>query len=152
MPKVTKLHEVAHSARDMYELVADVEKYPEFLPLCQSLSVRSRKQREGRTMLIADMTVAYKVIKESFTSQVMLNPEELTIDVKYLDGPFRYLDNHWQFRETGRDSCEINFDLDYELRSRSLQLVMGSVFDLAFSRFTTAFEDRANKIYGETTV
>ena len=100
-------------------------------------------------MLIADMTVAYKVIKETFTSQVILKPQDLAIDVKYLDGPFKYLDNQWRFRELGKKSCEISFELDYQLRSRSLQLVMGSVFDLAFSRFTTAFEDRANKIYGE---
>ncbi len=135
----------------MYDLVADVEKYPEFLPLCRSLNVRSKKQREGRVMVIADMTVAYKFIQESFTSQVILDPEKLAIDVKYLDGPFRYLHNHWRFSELDEHRCEVSFDLDYELRSRSLQMVMGSVFDLAFSKFTTAFEKRADDIYGKRT-
>ncbi len=149
LPEIKKLHRVNHTAIDMFELVADVEKYPQFLPLCQSLSIRSRQEREGRVMLVADMTVAYKMIKESFASQIHLHRQALAIDVKYLDGPFRYLDNQWRFLQTDDGGCEIDFLLDYQLRSRALQLVMGSVFDLAFGKFTRAFENRADTVYGK---
>ena len=81
----------------MYDLVADVEHYPQFLPLCDGLTVRSRKERDGKTLLVADMTVGYKAIRETFTTQVLLKPEEHAIDVQYLDGPFKYLDNRWRF-------------------------------------------------------
>ena len=81
----------------MFALVADIEKYPQFLPLCTGLTVRSRKERDGRTLLVADMSVGYKAIRETFTTQVFLKPDERLIDVKYIDGPFRYLENHWRF-------------------------------------------------------
>ena len=81
----------------MFALVADIEKYPQFLPLCTGLTVRSRKERDGRTLLVADMSVGYKAIRETFTTQVFLKPDERIIDVKYIDGPFRYLENHWRF-------------------------------------------------------
>ena len=89
MPKHAETRRVPWTAAQMYGLVADVERYPEFLPLCEALTVRSRKERDGKTLLIADMTVGYKAIRETFTSQVLLKAEELAIDVKYLDGPFK---------------------------------------------------------------
>lgn len=131
----------------MYNLVADVEKYPEFLPLCDGLTVRSRKERETKTLLVADMTVGYKAIRETFTTQVLLKPEESAIDVKYLDGPFKYLDNRWRFEPTEDGGCSVYFFIDYEFKSRLLGALMGSMFDRAFRMFAEAFEARADKIY-----
>jgi len=147
MPKFENARVVRHSPRKMFDLVADVERYPEFLPLCQSLGVRSRRERDGKTLLIADMTVAYKLVRETFTSQVLLKPDDLQIDVKYVDGPFRYLENRWRFVDDPA-GCRVEFFIDYEFRSRSLGLLMGSMFDFAFRRFASAFEERADRIYG----
>lgn len=133
----------------MFDLVADVERYPEFLPLCEALSVRSRKQGDSKTLLIADMTVGYKAIRETFTSQVLLKPGDLAIDVKYLDGPFKYLDNTWTFEPRAEGGCEVKFFIDYEFKSRVLGALMGTMFDRAFRMFAEAFEKRAQAIYGE---
>lgn len=149
MPQFTTVRRVHHRAEQMFGLVADVEKYPEFLPMCEALSVRSRKERDGKALLIADMTVGYKLIRETFTSQVLLKPAENIIDVKYLDGPFRYLDNRWTFKPVGDGSeCDVEFFIDYEFKSRTLGLLMGTMFDLAFKKFSEAFEKRADQIYG----
>ncbi|GAC1042176.1 type II toxin-antitoxin system RatA family toxin [Rhizobium sp. No.120] len=131
----------------MFDLVADVERYPEFLPLCEALTVRSRKERDGKTLLVADMTVGYKAIRETFTTQVLLNKAERAIDVKYIDGPFKYLDNRWRFQPAEDGGSVIDFFIDYEFKSRILGALMGSMFDRAFRMFTDAFETRANKIY-----
>ena len=146
MPKFENHRPVRHSAEDMFALVADVEKYPQFLPLCEALNVRSRKERDGRTLLVADMTVGYKAIRETFTTQVLLNPAELTIDVKYIEGPFKYLDNRWKFQQAPEGSV-VDFYIDYEFKSRILGAVMGSMFDRAFRMFAEAFEARADMIY-----
>ncbi len=100
MPQFETHRPVPHSADQMFDLVADVEHYPQFLPLCEALSIRSRKERDGKVLLIADMTVGYKAIRETFTTQVLLNRAERLIEVKYIDGPFSYLDNRWRFEET----------------------------------------------------
>jgi len=146
VPKFENARVVRHTPDEMFDLVADVERYPEFLPLCQSLVVRSRRERDGKTLLIADMTVAYKMIRETFASQVLLKPGEREIDVKYVDGPFRYLENRWTFLEVPA-GCEVRFFIDYEFKSRTLGILMGSMFDYAFRRFATAFEERADKVY-----
>ena len=148
MPQFETAHRVAHSPEQMFALVADVEKYPEFLPLCEALSVRTRRQREGRTMLIADMTVGYKAIRETFTSQVHLKPDKTTIAVLYLDGPFRYLNNIWRFEPAEGGGSVVHFFIDYEFKSRILGALMGSMFDRAFRMFSDAFEKRADAIYG----
>jgi coenzyme Q-binding protein COQ10 len=139
---------VAHSAEDMFALVADVERYPEFVPLCRSLRVRSRSNADGREVLVADMTAAYKMFRETFASRVTLDRETREILVEYLDGPFKHLENRWRFVPLGADSSEIDFYLEYEFRRRSLQLLMGAMFDSAFSRFADAFEHRADVVYG----
>ena len=136
----------------MFDLVADIERYPEFVPLCDALAIRSRREKGGRSFLIADMTVGYKAIRETFTSQVLLNPAELEIHAQYLDGPFRYLDNRWSFAETGPESCDVHFSIDYEFKSRVLAALMGAMFDRAFRMFAEAFEKRARAIYGEAGV
>ncbi|MGV1914188.1 type II toxin-antitoxin system RatA family toxin [uncultured Agrobacterium sp.] len=149
MPQFETRRLVKHSPDRMYDLVADVEKYPEFLPLCDGLTVRSKKERDGKTLLVADMTVGYKAIRETFTTQVLLKPEERAIDVKYLDGPFRYLDNRWRFEPTDNGGCSVYFFIDYEFKSRLLGALMGSMFDRAFRMFAEAFEARADRIYAE---
>jgi len=149
MPQFTTTRRVRHSAADMFDLVADVERYPEFVPLCKSLAVRRRnKDGEGREVVIADMTVAYKMIRETFTSRVTLDRDKREIFVEYLEGPFRAMNNRWRFRPMGDQACEVEFFITYEFRSRTLGLLMGSIFDAAFRRFSAAFERRADQVYG----
>ena len=147
MPQFETRRSVPHSADEMFALVADVERYPEFLPLCEGLTVRSRKERDGKELLVADMTVGYKAIRETFTTQVLLNRTERAIDVKYIDGPFRYLDNRWRFEPLPEGGSSVHFFIDYEFKSRILGALMGSMFDRAFRMFTDAFEKRAAAIY-----
>ncbi len=149
MPKFNTTRIVKHSPENMFALVMDVEKYPLFLPLCEGLVVKSRKEREGKTLLIAAMTVGYKAIRETFTSQVLADPVVRVIDVQYLDGPFKYLHNKWTFEPNGDGGCVVGFFIDYEFKSRMLGMVMGSMFDIAFRRFSQAFEERADLIYGK---
>jgi coenzyme Q-binding protein COQ10 len=133
----------------MFDLVADVEKYPQFVPLCQSLRVRSRADKdEGVEVLTASMTIAYKLIQQTFTSRVTLDRPNLKILVEYLDGPFSRLQNRWTFKPTGDDACEVEFYIDYEFRSRTFGMLMGAVFDTVFRKMAAAFEERADKVYG----
>ncbi|MFZ2067657.1 MAG: type II toxin-antitoxin system RatA family toxin [Xanthobacteraceae bacterium] len=148
MPEFSTRRRVQHSAADMFDLVANVERYPEFVPLCQSLKVRRRTIENAKEVIVADMTIAYKVVSETFTSRVTLERERLTILVEYIEGPFRRMNNRWTFRPVDDKSCEVEFFLTYEFRSRTLGLLMGSVFDAAFRRFATAFERRADQVYG----
>ncbi len=149
MPQFSTTRRVQHSAADMFDLVADVEHYPEFVPLCRSLEVRNRtRDSEGREVIVADMTVAYKLIRETFTSRVTLDRKKLQILVEYLEGPFQRMSNRWSFRPIDDSTCEVEFFIAYEFRSRTLGLLMGTVFDAAFRRFASAFERRADKVYG----
>ena len=149
MPSFRIKRRVRHSAEHMFDLVADVERYPEFVPLCRELKVRKRStEAEGVEVVIADMTVAYKLVREAFRSRVMLNRPKLQILVEYLEGPFSHLENRWTFHQTGENACEVEFFIDYEFRSRTLGLLMGAMFDAAFRRFATAFERRADEVYG----
>ena len=149
MPQFSTTRRVQHSAADMFDLVADVERYPQFVPLCQFLAVRRRStDEEGREVIVADMTVAYKFVRETFTSRVTLDRPNQTILVEYLEGPFRRMNNRWSFRPVSETSCEVEFFLAYEFRSRTLGVLMGGVFDAAFRRFAAAFERRADQVYG----
>jgi coenzyme Q-binding protein COQ10 len=149
MPQFTTTRHLRHSCANMFDLVADVERYPELVPLCSSLKVKRRiEEPEGVVILIADMTVAYKLIRESFVSRVTLDRPSLEILVEYLEGPFSHLENRWTFRPTGERTCEVRFFISYDFKSRMLGMLMGSMFHMAFRRFAAAFEQRANKIYG----
>jgi coenzyme Q-binding protein COQ10 len=148
MPQFSTVHRVRHSAAHMYDLVADVERYPEFVPLCRSLRIRKRiPEPEGVEILVADMTVAYKFVHETFTSRVTLDRPNLQILVEYLEGPFSRLENRWAFHPTGEHICNVEFFISYEFKSRTLGLLMGTMFDAAFRRFATAFERRADVVY-----
>jgi coenzyme Q-binding protein COQ10 len=147
MPSFRTTRRVPHSADEMFALVADVEKYPLFLPLCEALRVRRREERDAHPILIADMTVAYKIFRETFSSRVTLDRGANKILVEYLDGPFSHLENRWTFKPL-ENGCEVQFFIEWELRSRALSLLVGSVFDRVFRRYAEAFEKRADDVYG----
>jgi len=136
----------------MFDLVADVEHYPEFVPLCRDLKVKVRTKGEGTEILVADMTVAYKLVRETFTSRVTLDQPKLQILVEYLSGPFSHLQNRWVFQPVDEKSCDVEFFIAYEFKSRVLAALMGAMFDTAFRRFADAFEKRADEVYGKPTV
>src|SRR5579871_5877730 len=149
MPQFRTRRRVHHAASDMFDLVADMEKYPQFVPLCQAMRVRRRTMSgEGIETAIAEMTVAYKLVRETFTSRVTLDRPNLEILVEYLDGPFSRMENRWDFRPAGEQLCDVEFFIVYEFRSRMLGVMMGAVFDAAFRRFAEAFERRADAVYG----
>ncbi|WP_051630818.1 type II toxin-antitoxin system RatA family toxin [Afifella pfennigii] len=139
---------VEHSAHEMFDLVADVEKYPEFVPFCERLVVRGRKHLEGHTIMVADMTVGYKMLRETFTSKVTLDRQALTIRADYLDGPFRTMENVWRFEPLGEHRSKIHFCIEYEFKSRTLAALMGAMFDRVFRTFAHSFEKRADTLYG----
>ena len=131
----------------MFQVVAAVDKYPEFLPLCESIYVASRERRGAAIELVATMSIGYQALAESFTSRVMLHPDEREIFVTYLDGPFSHLENRWAFRDLS-GSSEVEFFIEYEFRSTMLALLMGALFDKAVRKFASAFEERAYQLYG----
>jgi len=150
MPAFRNERRVRHAAAEMFALVADVERYPEFVPLCQGLKVRRRETSEaGIETLIADMEVGYRAIRETFTSRVALDPARLKIVVEYVDGPFSRLENVWNFRDSAEAGAStVDFYIAYEFRSRVLAALMGAMFDAAFRKFSAAFEARADAVYG----
>src|SRR6201986_3150105 len=148
MPRFSSKRRVNHSAPQMFDLVADVERYPEFVPLCKSLKIRQRTPKpDGTEILISDMTVSFKLVREAFTSRVTLDRPNLKIMVEYLQGPFSNLENRWSFEPRSDTGCDVGFFLSYELKSRMLAMLMVSMFDPAFQRFAAAFEKRADAIY-----
>jgi coenzyme Q-binding protein COQ10 len=152
MPEFSTTRRVRHNASDMFDLVADVERYPEFLPLCSGMKLRSRKeQAEGVVVIVADMTVAFKLIRETFRSRATLDRANLRILVEYLEGPFSRMENRWEFHPVQDNLCDVKFFITYEFRSRMLGMLMGAMFDTAFRRFAVAFEQRADVIYGRKT-
>ena len=151
MPRFSSKRRVRYTASQMFDLVADVERYPEFVPLCHSLKVRQRTLKEdGTEVVVADMTVSFKLVKETFTSRVTLDRANLKILVEYLRGPFSSLENRWTFEPRGATVSDVTFFIAYEFKSRMLALLMGSMFDAAFGRFSAAFEKRADAIYGRS--
>ncbi len=152
MPVFRDERRVRHTADQMFDLVADVERYPEFVPLCKALGVRTRRpETDGRETLVADMTVGYKLIRETFTSRISLDKPNLKLRVEYIDGPFSRLENIWAFKDEAEpEGSRVCFFIDYEFKSRTLGVLMGSMFDAAFRKFATAFEHRADAVYGRS--
>lgn len=149
MPQFSTKRRVRHSAADMFDLVADVEKYPDFVPLCDGMKVRSQTDKDdGVTVMVAEMTVAYKMIRQTFTSRATLDKSNLKILVEYLDGPFSRMQNRWAFSASGEGESEIEFFIDYEFKSRTFGMLMGAVFDTVYRRMAAAFEKRADEVYG----
>jgi coenzyme Q-binding protein COQ10 len=150
MPRFSNKRRVQHRAEQMFDLVADVERYPEFVPLCQSMKIRQRMPMpDGTEIVVAEMVVSFKLVRETFTSQVTLDRPNLKILVEYLQGPFSTLENRWTFEPKGDKSCDVGFFIAYEFKSRMLGMLMGAMFDTAFSRLSAAFEKRADQVYGK---
>jgi coenzyme Q-binding protein COQ10 len=155
MPSFDTSRRVRHSAAQMFDLVADIESYPAFLPLCLGTRVLRRTAAaggDGVELIVAEMRIGYKAIRETFTSRVTLDRSRLLIDVEYVDGPFRRMHNRWSFADedaaNGAACSRVDFFIDYEFRNRALALLMGVMFDKAFRRFAQAFEERADQVYG----
>lgn len=144
---------MGHRAEQMFDLVADVERYPEFVPLCQALRIKRRSPGTGGgEVLLAEMEVGFKAIRERFLSRVTLDRPRMKILVEYVDGPFSHLENAWTFRDESDDTrraSSVGFFIDYQFRSRTLGMLMGSMFDVAFHKFSAAFEARADQVYGK---
>lgn len=148
MPSFRTSHVVRHAPDQMFDLVADVEAYPQFVPLCQSLRIRRRSTRaDGAETIVAEMEVGYKKIRERFTSRVTLDRAAKTIEVEYIDGPFSHLENLWRFSPAEDGRCRVEFFIAYEFRSRALASLMGAMFEAAFRKFSAAFESRADDIF-----
>jgi coenzyme Q-binding protein COQ10 len=149
MPRFSNKRRVLHTADQMFNLVADVERYPEFVPLCAALKVRQRNAKpDGTEVIVADMTVSFKLVKETFTSRVTLDRAGRKILVEYVSGPFSLLENRWTFEPKEGCACDVGFFIAYEFKSRMLAMLMGTMFDTAFARLSAAFEKRADAIYG----
>ncbi len=149
MPRFETTRRVPYTADQMFAVVADVENYPLFVPMCEGLKITSRQDDGVTTHLVATMGIGYKAIRETFTTRVVLHPQGAPphIEVAYLDGPFHHLDNRWRFVDRERGS-DVYFFIDYQFRNAMLGLVMGAVFDKAFRKFAEAFEVRARAVYG----
>jgi coenzyme Q-binding protein COQ10 len=143
MPTHAEKRKLPYTPEQLYLLVSDIEKYPEFLPWCIALRIRKRDTAQ----INADMIIGFKVFREKFTTRVSLDPP-YRLDVEYLDGPFKYLNNHWIFNPMGEGGCEIDFYVDFEFKSMILQKAIGVVFNEAVQKMINAFEARAHKIYG----
>ncbi|MCB2054135.1 MAG: type II toxin-antitoxin system RatA family toxin [Geminicoccaceae bacterium] len=143
MPTHAEKRRLPYAPEQMYELVAAVDRYPEFLPWCKAARIT---RREG-DVFFADLIIAFKVFRERFASRVELIPET-GVDVAYVDGPFRYLNNHWRFRPDEGGGCIVDFYVDFEFRSRVLQKLIGLLFEEAVRRMVAAFEARAAELYG----
>jgi coenzyme Q-binding protein COQ10 len=142
MPTHAEKRILPYTPQQLFELVADVEQYPKFLPW--AIACRIRKREEA--VIYADLVIGFKMIREKFTSKVTLNPYD-RIDVTYTEGPFRYLNNHWIFREV-EGGTEIDFFVDFEFRSKILQTIIGALFNEAVKLMVGAFEKRAHQLYG----
>jgi coenzyme Q-binding protein COQ10 len=151
MPSFSTTRRVPFTPRQMFDLVADVERYPEFLPLCEGLTVKKRWREGDKEMLLAEMTVGYRAVRETFVSRVILDLARLQVDAGNppgtVTGPFRQLHNRWNFAHPP-EGCDVQFFISYEFRSLMLQMLVGSLFDRVFRRYTLAFEDRARAVYG----
>ncbi|MGE0699802.1 MAG: type II toxin-antitoxin system RatA family toxin [Hyphomicrobiaceae bacterium] len=149
MPSFETTRRLPFTPAQMFDLVADVEQYPRFFPLCEALRIRTRERKGESELLVAAMDIGYKAIRETITSRVTLERRNLLVRVELVDGPFRKLENRWRFIEAPGGQTDVKFFISYELKSLMLQLLVGGLFDQAFRRCVTAFEARAREVYGD---
>tara|TARA_R110002094_G_scaffold77765_3_gene84236 strand:+ start:1100 stop:1552 length:453 start_codon:yes stop_codon:yes gene_type:complete len=147
MPTHSETKELPYSADQMYALVADVAKYPQFLPWTAAARVRRDDVVGDHRVMEADLVISFKVFRERFTSRVLLWPETRKIDTTYLDGPFRHMVSNWHFEDADQ-GCLVHFHVDFEFRNAILQGIIGMVFNEAMQRVVRAFEARAHDLYG----
>lgn len=143
MPTHAEKRVVAYTPEQLFDLVADVERYPEFLPWCLTARIKRREDR----LIVADLVIGFRMLRDGFTSRVTLDRPR-RIDVTYEQGPFRHLNNHWIFEPTADGGCLIDFYVDFEFRTRLLQRLMGVLFNEAVRHMVGAFEARARQLYG----
>ncbi|MFW8634605.1 type II toxin-antitoxin system RatA family toxin [Cribrihabitans pelagius] len=148
MPTHSETRQLPYSAQQMYDLVADVARYPEFLPWCAAARIRSRTPFGTAEIMEADLVISFKVFRERFGSRVTLYPDEYKIDTEYVDGPFRHMKSNWAFAPRGDGSCDVTFFVDFEFKNAVLQGIIGVVFNEAMQRIVRAFERRAAELYG----
>ncbi len=149
MPTHSETRVMPYTAAQMYDLVADVARYPDFLPWTAAARIRSRADRgDGATVMEADLVISFKVFRERFGSRVTLWPATMRIDTEYLDGPFQHMRSNWAFRDREDGGCDVSFFVDFAFRNAILQKLIGVVFDEAMHRVVRAFEDRARALYG----
>ena len=142
MPTHAEIRHLPYSPRQLYDLVADVERYPEFLPWCVAARVKTR----APALLVADLVIGFKMIREKFTSRVVMQ-DGYRLDITYTEGPFKYLNNHWIFTPAPEGGTLIDFYIDFEFRSRLLQSLIGALFNEAVRAMISAFEKRAKALY-----
>ena len=147
MPTHSETRRMPYSAQQMYDLVADVQSYPQFLPWCSGARIRSRTPQGDAEVMLADLIISFKVFRESFGSRVILHPEDKVIETAYIDGPFRHMESRWAFQDV-EGGCEVSFDVDFEFKSRLLQGAANMFFQDAMQRVVRAFERRAHELYG----
>ncbi len=149
MPSFETTRRVPHTPEQMFDLVADVEQYPRFFPLCEAMRVKTRERRcDDVELLVAAMDIGYRAIRETVTTRVTLDRASLSVHVDFIDGPFRLLDNRWRFVAAPGGGTEVRFYIAYEFKSLMLQMLVGALFDQAFRRCVGAFEARALEVYG----
>lgn len=148
MPTHSEIRQMPYTAQQMYALVADVAKYPEFLPWCAAARIRSRAPEGASEIMLADLVISFKVFREKFGSRVVLYPEVQKIDTEYLDGPFKYMKSNWAFADNETGGCDVTFFVDFEFKNAILQGIIGIVFNDAMQRIVRAFEARAAALYG----
>jgi len=147
MPTHSETRFLPYTAQQMYDLVADVGEYPQFLPWCAAARVRSVMPQGDNQVMEADLVISFKVFRERFGSRVVLHPDDRKIDTEYLDGPFRYMKSNWVFADA-EGGCDVSFFVDFEFRNAILQGIIGVVFNEAMQRIVRAFERRAVELYG----
>ena len=147
MPTHSETRTLPYTAQQMYDLVADVGRYPEFLPWCAAARIRSREDRGDHEVMEADLVISFKVFRERFGSRVVLKHSQLRIETEYVDGPFRHMKSNWDFADA-EGGCDVSFDVDFEFRNAVLQGMIGLVFNEAMHRIVRAFEARARALYG----
>ncbi|MEP5152045.1 type II toxin-antitoxin system RatA family toxin [Planktotalea sp.] len=148
MPTHSETRHMPYSASQMYDLVADVAKYPEFLPWCAGARIRSRTPEGASEVMLADLVISFKVFRERFGSRVVLHEADKKIDTEYLDGPFKYMKSNWAFEDAKGGGCNVQFFVDFEFKNAILQGIIGLVFNEAMQRIVRAFESRAEALYG----
>lgn len=148
MPSHSETRILPYTPQQMYDLVADVRSYPEFLPWTAAARVRSEKPVGDTVVMLADLVISFRVFRESFGSRVILHPEERRIETSYIDGPFKHMDSVWTFADAPGGGVEVGFSVDFEFKSRLLQGAAGMFFNDAMQRIVRAFERRAAELYG----
>lgn len=148
MPTHHENRHMPYSAQQIFDLVADVARYPEFLPWTSAARIRARRPIEGGEEIDADLVISFKVFRERFGSRVRLYPSDGVIDTRYIDGPFRHMESRWQVKDAPEGGCIVTFHVDFEFKNPVLQKLIGVVFDQAMHRVVTAFERRAQQLYG----